>query len=87
MEIIFFPDALKDLDYWKQTGQTQILSRIRELTESIIESPFSGIGKPEPLKHQHSGRWSRRINLEHRYIYRVSGNILEVLSLRGHYEK
>jgi toxin YoeB len=85
MEIEFTQPALKDLRDWKKTGNAKIIKRITELTASILESPFRGIGKPEPLKHQYSGKWSRRINKEHRYIYEVRGEIIYVFSLRGHY--
>jgi toxin YoeB len=85
MEIEFTQRAFKDLQDWKKTGNTKIIKRITELTASILESPFSGIGKPEPLKYKYSGKWSRRINQEHRYIYEVRDEILYIFSLRGHY--
>ncbi|MGN6395378.1 MAG: Txe/YoeB family addiction module toxin [Mucilaginibacter sp.] len=62
-----------------------------DLIADIIEHPFEGIGKPEPLKHALSGKWSRRINSEHRLVYEILPNndivILSILSLKGHYEK
>lgn len=85
MEIELTRRAFKDLQDWKTSGNIQIIKRITELTASILESPFTGIGKPEPLKHQYSGKWSRRINKEHRYIYEVRDEILYVFSLKGHY--
>ena len=85
MEIEFTQRAFKDLQDWKKSGNTQIIKRITELTASILESPFTGIGKPEPLKHQYSGKWSRRINREHRYIYEVRDETVYVFSLKGHY--
>jgi toxin YoeB len=85
MEIEFTQRAFKDLQDWKKSGNTQITKRITELTASILESPFKGIGKPEPLKHQYSGKWSRRINQEHRYIYEVRDETVYVFSLKGHY--
>jgi toxin YoeB len=85
MEIEFTQRAFKDLQDWKKTGNTKIIKRITELTASILESPFSGIGKPEPLKHKYSGKWSRRINQEHRYIYEVRDETVYIFSLRGHY--
>ncbi len=72
MEIIFSPDAQKDLDFWKKSGKTNIQNKITTLLKSILETPFSGIGKPEPLKHNYSGFWSRRINREHSLVYEVS---------------
>lgn len=68
MEIVFSPEALEDLQFWKQSGNITIQNRIKKLLESIQETPFEGIGKPEALKHNWSGYWSRRINKEHRLI-------------------
>ena len=68
MEIAFLPQASKDLEYWKSTGNSHILKRIRTLLADIQEHPFSGIGKPEPLKGE-NGKWSRRITDEHRIVY------------------
>ena len=90
MEIIFSSKAKKDLDFWQQTGNKQVLKKITELIQAILSNPFSGIGKPEPLKHDLSGVWSRRINKEHRLIYQITEEntieILNILSLKGHYE-
>ena len=86
MEIEFTTRANKDLQEWKKLANKKILKRIAELTESILESPFTGIGKPEPLKYQYSGKWSRRINSEHRYIYEIRGETIYVFSLKGHYK-
>ena len=88
MEIAFLPQATEDLQYWKQTGNTRILKRIRALLADILEHPFSGIGKPELLKGT-NGKWSRRINDEHRLVYSISeGRIyVYVFSLRYHYSK
>ncbi len=79
------PVALEDLDYWKKSGNTIILKRIRQLLESVQQDPFSGIGKPEQLKYNWSGWWSRRINEEHRIIYRHDQGKIIVYSLRYHY--
>ena len=88
MEIIFLPQADTDLEYWKGTGNTRILKRIRDLLEDIQMHPFSGLGKPEALKGT-NGKWSRRITDEHRLVYSVSsGRIyVYVISLRYHYSK
>ena len=64
------PTALSDLQYWKDAGNTIILKRIRQLIEAIQQSPFMGIGKPEKLKYNLAGKWSRRINSEHRLVYK-----------------
>jgi toxin YoeB len=88
MEIAFLPQASEDLEYWKSTSNTRILKRIRALLADIQEHPFSGIGKPEPLKGE-NGKWSRRITDEHRMVYSISdGRIyVFVFSLRFHYSK
>ena len=89
MEVVYSSQAIKDLAFWKQSENKQIQKKIDELIIDMIKHPFKGIGKPEPLKHQLSGRWSRRINSEHRLIYEVLPNrtltILSILSLKGHY--
>jgi len=89
VEVIFAPKALEDLNYWKKSGNKIIQKRIQKLILAIQENPFEGIGKPEQLKHNLSGLWSRRINQEHRLIYEINERneivILDVLSLRGHY--
>jgi len=85
MEIIYQPKALEDLKYWKRSGQKQIQSKILTLIQSIQESPFEGIGKPEALKHSFTGMWSRRINNEHRLIYEVKDDRVHIYSLKDHY--
>ena len=86
MEIVFSPTAQKDLDFWKKSGNTGIQNKITDLLKSILETPFTGIGKPEPLRYNYSGLWSRRINREHRIVYEVTKEIIIILSLKGHYE-
>jgi toxin YoeB len=85
MEIEFTLVAAEDLKYFKKSGHQAILKKIRTLLESIQETPFSGIGKPEALKYEQTGNWSRRINQEHRLIYEVQEFRILVHSLRGHY--
>jgi toxin YoeB len=89
MEIVFLPQADEDLQYWKQKNEVRILKRIRTLLADILEHPFSGIGKPEPLKGEQHGLWSRRITDEHRLVYSISSGrvYVYVLSLRYHYSK
>ncbi len=91
MEVIYTPQAVEDLKFWKKTGDKTIQKKIQKLILSIMENPFGGIGKPEPLKYDLAGSWSRRINREHRIVYGVyeeNGIInLEIQSLRGHYLK
>ena len=78
-------NAKADLIYWKLKNQIKIVRRINLLLENILKSPYSGIGKPEALKYELSGYWSRRINKEHRIIYAISNNIITIFSLRFHY--
>lgn len=87
MEVSYTPDALKDREFWKKSGNKSILKKITALVEAIEDNPFEGIGKPEQLKHEFSGYWSRRINKEHRIVYEVieEENKIVVLSLKGHY--
>jgi len=85
MEIVYQPKALDDLKYWKKSGQKQIQQKILTLLLSIQKSPFEGIGKPEALKHDWSGMWSRRINSEHRLIYEIKDKEIHVHSLKDHY--
>ena len=89
MEIKFMPRAEEDLEYWKSTGNKQVMKRITKLLSDILEHPFTGIGKPEPLKGDLQGLWSRRITDEHRLIYSVGDGMIYVyvLSLRYHYSK
>ncbi|MEI6348316.1 MAG: Txe/YoeB family addiction module toxin [Bacteroidota bacterium] len=87
MEIVLSETALKHIDYWKKTNNVKVQKRIIELKDAILSNPYNGIGNPEPLKHELSGKWSRRINKEHRFIYHIDieNNTLYVLSLKGHY--
>lgn len=85
MVIHFTDEALKDIKYWKKVNNIKIQKRISLLLHEIAKHPFEGIGNPEQLKHQLSGYWSRRINKEHRLIYKVMENKVNVISLRFHY--
>jgi toxin YoeB len=89
MEVIYSPKALEDLKYWKKSGNKIIQKRITALIEAIQQNPYEGIGKPEPLKYNLSGAWSRRITKEHRLVYEINERheivILDILSLKGHY--
>ncbi len=89
MEIIFSPRAAEDLKYWKKSGNRTIQIKIEKLLDAIQENPYKGIGKPEPLKHNLSGAWSRRITQEHRLVYEVNDKneivTLDILSLKEHY--
>ena len=85
MEIIYNQKALEDLEFWKQSGNTKMQNKISELIQAIELDPFVGIGKPELLKYELIGKWSRRINKEHRIIYQMDENILKIYSLKDHY--
>jgi toxin YoeB len=87
MEIVFLKQAQLDIDFWKKSGNTRIQKKISQLLKSIIETPFTGIGKPEPLLYDFSGLWSRRITDEHRLVYEVDSDKIIVYSLKGHYSK
>ncbi len=84
MQVTFSPKAKEDLDFWLHYNKA-ISRKIVSLLEAIIFSPFEGIGKPEPLKHNLAGYWSRRINKEHRLVYEVSHDSILILSAKGHY--
>ncbi len=84
MKLQFSANAWEDYLYWQGTDKS-ILKRINVLIKDLQRSPFEGIGKPEPLKHALSGFWSRRINDEHRIVYRVDGDVLFIAQLRYHY--
>lgn len=85
MEVAYLAKALQDRDYWLKHGNKAIQNRIILLIESIQKSPFSGIGKPEPLKYELLGKWSRRIDKEHRLVYAVYDDKIFIYSMRGHY--
>jgi toxin YoeB len=86
MELVWDPGSWEDYLYWQKTDK-KILIRINELIKDAIRSPFKGIGKPEPLKGNLSGCWSRRINDEHRLVYAVREKRLFILQCRFHYDK
>ncbi len=73
----------EDYLYWQSTDKL-ILKKINALLKEIERTPFEGTGKPEPLKHQYYGWWSRRINLEHRLVYRIDGDSIIILQCRYH---
>jgi len=84
VKIVFSEHAWEDYLTWQRTD-TKALRRINRLIEEIQRTPFEGTGKPEPLKHALSGYWSRRVNDEHRIVYRVSGDEVQIAQLRYHY--
>ena len=84
MTLIFSEHAWEDYLYWQQTDK-KMLKRINQLIKDIQSTPFQGIGKPEPLKHGLTGYWSRRINEEHRIIYKIDNKSIFIAQLRYHY--
>ncbi len=85
MNLLFSPQAWEDYQYWQQTDK-KLLRKINELIKDTARNPFEGLGKPEQLRHALAGFWSRRISPEHRMVYRMSGQTLEIAQLRYHYE-
>lgn len=85
MEIDYIGRAIEDIKYWKNSGNLLIQKRISKLLNVISQTPYTGIGKPEQLKHELKGYWSRRINDEHRLVYTVKDDRIKVISLRYHY--
>jgi len=85
MNLEFDPQALQDLSLWKIHDKKKA-ERIIALLEDIIKTPYSGIGKPEPLRYSLAGCWSRRIDREHRLVYRVEHNTIIVLACKYHYK-
>lgn len=83
-KLIFSDEAWEDYLYWQDTDRAMV-RRINQLIKEVRRSPYEGIGKPEPLKHQLAGWWSRRIDAEHRFVYRVTEQAVEIATLRHHY--
>jgi toxin YoeB len=84
VKLVFAGEAWEDYLYWQQQDK-RMVKRINELIRETMREPFSGIGKPEPLKHALSGYWSRRITDEHRMVYRPEQDALLIAQLRYHY--
>lgn len=84
MKLIFAEHAWEDYLYWQKTDKIMLM-RVNRLINEIMRDPFSGAGKPEPLRHGLSGYWSRRINDEHRMVYRPTEDAVLIAQLRYHY--
>ncbi|UKE46344.1 MULTISPECIES: Txe/YoeB family addiction module toxin [Xanthomonas translucens group] len=84
MTVQFSDNAWEDDLYWQQTDK-KMLKRINDLIKAIQRDPFQGVGKPEPLRHALAGYWSRRINDEHRIVYKVEAGVLLIAQVRYHY--
>ncbi len=85
MKYIFVDESWEDYLYWQKTNK-KLLKRINDLLKDISHNPYSGIGKPEPLKYKYRGFCSRRINSEHRLIYQVRGEEILIAKCRFHYD-
>lgn len=88
MKLVFWPTGWEDYLHWQSTD-LKTLARVNELIRETVRHPFTGLGKPEPLKQNLKGWWSRRIDREHRLVYRVTGTgdaqALEIAQCRFHY--
>ena len=84
MSLSWADNAWEDYLYWQETDE-KVLARINTMIKEIQRQPFKGIGKPEPLKHNWTGYWSRRINREHRLVYKVVKEIVYIAQCRYHY--
>ena len=84
MQVLFIDEACDDYQYW-QSHDKKMLKKINSLLKEIHRDPFKGTGSPEPLKHNLLGYWSRRINLEHRLVYRVVEGQIRVIQCKYHY--
>jgi toxin YoeB len=85
MKFVFVEESWEDYLYWQKTDK-KLLSKINELLKDISRNPFSGKGKPEPLKFKYQGYWSRRIDGEHRLIYKVREDEILIVKCRFHYD-
>ncbi len=84
MKIVFSPQAHEDLSHFREHAP-KMAEKIKRLLEDVGRTPYEGLGKPEPLKYGLSGFWSRRINREHRLVYKVEAGVIYVVSCRYHY--
>jgi toxin YoeB len=85
VNLVFSPQDWEDYTFW-QANDPKTISRINQLLKEILRTPYTGIGKPEPLKHVFRGYWSRRIDSEHRLVYRVTEDGVLIAQLRFHYK-
>ena len=85
MKLVFVDESWEDYLYW-QKNDKKLVKKINELIKDISRTPFSGIGKPEALKHKYKGFWSRRIDQEHRLIYQIKDDEIWIVKCRHHYD-
>ncbi len=84
MKLLWIEEGWEDYSYWQKTDK-KIVKKINALIKDTMRTPFEGLGKPEPLKHSLSDWWSRRIDIEHRLVYKFENDTLIILSCRKHY--
>ena len=84
-QLDFTDQAKEDIAAHQKAGNKAVLNKLLKLLNELAEHPFTGTGKPEALKHELAGCWSRRINQEHRLVYQVKDEVVYVLSTKGHY--
>ncbi|MES2809784.1 MAG: Txe/YoeB family addiction module toxin [Bacteroidota bacterium] len=84
MRIVFLDQGWEDYLHWQSTDKA-LLKKVNSLIKEIERTPFEGSGKPEPLKHNLSGYWSRRITLEHRLVYKIDNDTIVIFQCRYHY--
>ena len=85
MEVVFKGKAIEDIKFWKKSGQKTIQNKISKLIDDILQHPYSGLGKPEALKYELTGLWSREIDKGNRLIYEIVGQQIHIISMHGHY--
>lgn len=85
MKYIFVDESWEDYLYWQQSNK-KMVDKINALLKDLKRNPFTGLGKPEPLKYKYKGFWSRRIDGEHRLIYQVKGDEIHIAKCRFHYD-
>lgn len=83
-QAVFHPEFREDLRYWVEVNR-KVALRALDLVEAVLRDPFAGIGKPEPLRYELAGAWSRRLTQEHRIVYTVSADRVDFLQARYHY--
>ncbi len=85
MEVVYKDQAIEDIKFWKKSGKKSIQTKISRLVEDIKLNPYTGLGKPEALKYELSGFWSREIDKRNRLIYKITNNQIHIISMKGHY--
>ena len=84
MKIVFVDESFEDYNYFA-TYDKKVFKKLQTLIKDTVKNPFSGLGKPEPLKHNLAGYWSKRITKEHRLVYKIEDDMLIIISCRFHY--